>query len=112
MVGQIQWFITLRRFDIKAQVISMSRDREQLKKGHLERLKRIYAHVIRTKDYATRLRVMEPDYSYLPEHNLDWTRTVYGHVQQIIRKVILDPLGQTVTTTTVDTNLNNCLVTG
>ena len=62
MVGQLQWLITLGRFDIQAQVISMSRFRAQPRQGHLERLQRIYAYVIRTKDYATRFRITEPDY--------------------------------------------------
>ena len=56
---------------------------------------------------------MEPDYSYLPEQNFDWTHTVYGHVQESIPQNIPDPLGKTVTTTTtVDANLNHCLATG
>ena len=61
MVGQLQWLITLGRFDIQAQVITMSRVRAQPRKGHLERLKRIHAYDIRTKDYATRFRTTEPD---------------------------------------------------
>ena len=69
--------------------------------------------VIRTKDYATRFRTTEPDYSYLPEQNFDWAHTVYGHVQEIIPDDIPDPLGKSVTTTTtVDANMNHCLVTG
>ena len=40
MVGQLQWLITLGRFDIQAQVITMSRFRAQPSQGHLERLKR------------------------------------------------------------------------
>ena len=113
MVGQPQWLITLGRFDIHAQVITMSRVRTQQRKGHLDRLKRIYAHVIRTKDYATRFRTTEPDYSYLPDQNSDWAYTVYGNVQQIISDDIPDPLGKSVTTTTtVDANLSHCLATG
>ena len=53
---------------------------------------------------------MEPDYSYLPEQNLDWTHTVYDHAQEIIPRDIPDPLGKSVTTTTtVDASLNHCL---
>ena len=37
MVGPLQWLITLGRFDIQAQVISMSRFRAQPRQGHLER---------------------------------------------------------------------------
>ena len=113
MVGQLQWLIALGRFDIQAQVITMSRFRAQPRKGHLDRLKRIYAYVIRTKDYATRFRTTEPDYSYLPDQNFDWAHTVYGNVQEIIPDDIPDPLGKSVTTTpTVDANLNHCLATG
>ena len=93
IVDQLQWLITLGRFDIQAQMISMSRVRAQTRQGHLERLKRIYAYVIKTKDYATRFRVMEPDYSYLSEQYFDWTHTVFGHVQEIIPQDIPDPLG-------------------
>ena len=103
MVGQLQWLITLGRFDIQSQVITMSRFRAQPRKGHLDRLKRIYAYVIRTKDYATRFRTKEPDYSYLPDQNFDWAHTVYGNVQEIIPDDIPDPLGKSVTTTRMQT---------
>ena len=42
MVDQLQWLIALRRFDIQAQVITMSRFQAQPRQRHLERLKRIY----------------------------------------------------------------------
>ena len=67
IVGQLQWLITLGRFDIQNQVTSMSRFRAQPGQGHLEQLKRMYAYVIGTKDYTTRFRTNEPAYSYLPE---------------------------------------------
>ena len=37
MVGQLQWLITLGRFDIQAEVITMSRFQAQPRQGHLER---------------------------------------------------------------------------
>ena len=46
MVGQLQWLITLGRFDIQAQVITMSRFQAQPRLGHLETLKRIHVYVI------------------------------------------------------------------
>ena len=89
----------------------MFRFRAQPRERHLERLKRIYAYVIRKKDYATRFRTTELDYSYLPDQN--WAHTIYGRVQEIIPNDIPDPLGKSVaTTTTVDANLNHCLATG
>ena len=65
------------------------------------------------KDYETRFRTAELDYSYLPDQNFDWAHTVYGHVQEITPDDIADPLGKPVTTTTtVDANFNHCLATG
>ena len=78
----------------------------------MERLKRIYVYVIRTKDYATRFRTTQPDYSYITDQNFDWAHTVYGHVQDIIPDDIPHPLGKPATTTTLDANLNHCLATG
>ena len=113
MVGQLQWLISSGRFDIQAQVISMSRFRAQLRQRHLERLERIFVYVITTKDYAIMCKKMEPDYSCLPEQNFDWAHAVLSHVQETLPLDIPDPLGKTVTTTTtVGANLNDCLATG
>ena len=51
MVGQLQWLVTLGRFDIHAQVATMSRLRAAPRQGHTDRLKRIYSYAIRTNDY-------------------------------------------------------------
>ena len=40
MVGQLQWLVTLVRFDIHAQVATMSRFRAAPRQGHMDRLKR------------------------------------------------------------------------
>ena len=104
--------LTLGRFDIQAQVITMSRFRAQPRQGYLERLKMIYVYVIRTKDYASRFRTTESDCPYLPDQDIDWAHTVYGHVQEIIPDDIPHPLSKpATTTTTVDANLNHCLAT-
>ena len=73
MVGQLQWLVTLGRFDIHAQVATMSRFRAAPRQGHMDRLKRIYSYAIRTKDYAIRFRTEKPDYSFLPDQDFDWT---------------------------------------
>ena len=48
MIGQLLWLVTLGRFDIHAQVNTMSRFRSAPRKGHLERLQRIYGYVLKT----------------------------------------------------------------
>ena len=113
MVGQLQWLVTLGRFDIHAQVATMSRFRAAPRQGHMDRLKRIYSYAIRTKDYAIRFRTEQPDYSFLPDQYFDWTYSVYGNVHEILPDDMPDPLGEAVTTTTtMDANLNHCLATG
>ena len=72
MVGQLQWLATFGRFDLHAQVATMSRFRAASRQGHMDRLKRIYAYANRTKDYTVRFRTDQPDYSFLPEQNFDW----------------------------------------
>ena len=113
MVGQLQWLVTLGRFDIHAQAATMSRVRAAPRQGHMDRLKRIYSYAIRTKDYAIRFRTELPEYSFLPDHDFDWTYSVYGNVHEILPDDMPEPLGEAVTTTTtMDANLNHCLVTG
>ena len=113
MVGQLQWLVTLGRFDIHAQITTMSSFRSAPRKGHLERLQRIYGYVLKTKHYSTRYRTNESDYSYLSNTKYDWSYTVYGNVQEIIPNNCPKPLGKSVTpTTTLDANLLYCLASG
>ena len=78
----------------------------------MDRLKRIYSYAMRTEDYAIRFRTEQPDYSFLPDQDFDWTYSVYGHVHEILPDDMPDPLGEAVTTTTtMDANLNHCLGT-
>ena len=83
MVGQLQWLDTLGRFEIHAQVVTMSRFRAAPRQGHMDRLKRIYSYAIRTRDYAISFRTDQPDYSFQPDQDFDWTYSVYGNVQEI-----------------------------
>ena len=48
MIGQLQWAVTLGRYDILPHVMSISRFRLAPKIGHLERLKRLYGYLSKT----------------------------------------------------------------
>ena len=113
MVGQLQWLVTLGRFDIHAQIATMSRFRAAPRQGQMDRLKRIYSYAIRTKDYAIRFRTDQPDFSFLSDLDFDCTYSVYGYGLEILLDDMPDPLGKAVITkTTMDANLNHCLATG
>ena len=111
MMGQLQWSITLGRYDILAQVMSMSRFRLAPKIGQLERMKRLYGYLAKTKHYAIRYRTKEPDYSHLPKQEYEWSRTVNGNVKEEIPKDIPKPQGKRVISTTfLDANLLHDIV--
>ena len=54
LIGQLQWLITLGRFDIQTAVMTMSSFRAQLRFGHLDRLKRIYAYIHKFENFKIR----------------------------------------------------------
>jgi hypothetical protein len=52
------------------------------KKGHLERLKRMYGYLKTFWRAAIRVRTEEPDFSELRDHEFDWCQNVYGNVNE------------------------------
>ena len=60
----------------------------------MDRLIRINAYAIWTKYYAVRFRTDQPDYSFLPGQDFDWTYSVYGDVHEIIPDDMPEPLGR------------------
>ena len=56
MIGQLQWPITLGTYDILGHVMSMSRFRLAPEIGHLERMKRLYGYLAKTKHFAMNQR--------------------------------------------------------
>ena len=46
LIGQLQWLISLGRFDTMVQIITMSRFRLAPRIGHLNRVKRIIGYVV------------------------------------------------------------------
>jgi hypothetical protein len=62
---------------------------------------------------AIRVRTNEPDYSDLPKMEHDWSRLVYGAIQELIPQDAPDPLGKMVTLTHyVDANLMHDTISG
>jgi hypothetical protein len=107
LIGALQWIITIGRFDVLTAVIAAPR------LCHLERVKRIYGYLTRMDQAKIRVRTEEPDYSGLPNFEFDWSRTVYGAVEEAISTDIPIALGNNVTLTHfVDANLMHDLVTG
>ena len=113
MIGALQWVIQIGRFDIATAVMTMSSFRANPRKGHLDRLKRIYGYLLKMKNGIIRFRTSEPDYSGLAVPEYDWERTAYAGAQELLPKDAPEPLGNPVTTTTYfDANLYHDMLSG
>ncbi|KAL7572818.1 hypothetical protein ACA910_014673 [Epithemia clementina (nom. ined.)] len=113
MIGQLHWTVTLGRFDIMSQVVSLSRFRLAPCLGHIDHAKQVYRYLQKTKHYALRFCTMMPTYNDLPEQNHDWIRSVYGEVTKDIPGNAPEPLGKAVLISTyLDANLAHCMATG
>jgi hypothetical protein len=75
MIGSLQWIITIGRFDIHTEVMTMSGFRIAPRIGHFERLNALIC--VRTK---------EPDFFDVPDPQYDWTYTVYGNTKEVLLK--------------------------
>ena len=113
LIGQLQWVITIGRFDVFTATMTLSRFRAAPRQGHLNRAKRIYGYLFNLSDGAIRFRIGEPDFSSIPSQDFDWSRTVYSDAKEYIPHDCPEPLGRYVTTTHyVDANLMHDMITG
>ena len=113
MIGALQWVVSIGRFDVITAVMTMSGFRVAPRKGHLDRLKRIYGYLSKMRHASIRIRTEEPDYSDIPDLQHDWSRSVYGEISEILPNDAPAPLGKYVTLTHyVDANLMHDIATG
>jgi hypothetical protein len=81
--------------------------------GHLERLRHRYGYLSKMRFASIRVRTKEPDYSDIPDHQYDWTYTVYGNTKEVLPKDTPEPLGKYATLSHyVDSNLMHDITTG
>lgn len=112
-IGALQWLVSIGRFDIMTAVMTMSSFRASPRKGHMDRVRRIYGYISKMRNAAIRFRTEEPDLSDLPNFEYDWSRSVYGNVKEVLPHDAPTPLGKPVTSVHyVDANLMHCMATG
>jgi Reverse transcriptase (RNA-dependent DNA polymerase) len=113
LIGALEWAISIGRFDINTEVMTLSSFRVAPRHGHLERVKRVYGYLSKMKDAAIRIRTNPPDLSELPEQFYTWDHTVYGDVKEILDPSAPIPYGALVTLVHYfDANLYHHLITG
>jgi hypothetical protein len=113
MIGCLQRAVSLGRFDIQTAVVTMSRFRVAPRKGHFDRLKRMYGYIKKFATGAIRIRVEQPNLDVLPSQDFDWCYSVYGNMKEVLPKDLPRPLGREVMTITyTDANLYHDILTG
>ena len=113
LIGALQWVITIGRFDVHTAVMTLSGFRAAPRRGHMDRVRRIYGYLAKMRHAAIRIRTEEPDFSELPNFEFDWSKSVYGELHEQIPQDAPEPLGKFVTLSHyVDANLMHDMVTG
>ena len=100
MIGELQWLVTLGRFDIHAAVTTLSCFLSTPRVGHLERTWRMYGYLWKHKDGAIRFCTGLPDYQDLEPEVHDWSYKSYQDISEEISDDAPEPKGSEVITTT------------
>ena len=113
LLGALQWAVSLGRLDVNTAVMTMASFRVEPRKGHMDRVKRIYSYLSKFKHATIRIRTEEPDLSSLPDQVFDWEESIYGEVTELLPEDAPQPLGKSVTTISYhDANLYHNVITG
>ena len=113
MIGAAQWLIQLGRFDITVHVMTLSSFRAAPRRGHLDRIKRVYGYVSKMKGGIIRYRTEKPDVSDLNFAEQDWSQTPYAGSKEEVPKDAPRALGESVRLITFgDANLMHDLLNG
>jgi hypothetical protein len=79
----------------------------------MDRVHRIFGYLAKMKHGTICIHTDEPDFSELPDFEYDWSKSVYGELQEQIPWDAPEPLGKFVTLSHyVDANLMHDMVTG
>ena len=113
MIGQLQWAISIGRFDISSAIMSMSSFCAMPRVGQLDRLKRIVGYLCKSKHYRTRFRPGEPDYTMIQDATESWDYTVHKDTNEIVLDDDPPPKGKRVTIIScLDANLMRDMLSG
>ena len=78
----------------------------------MDRVKRIYCYLVKSKHTTIRVRTEDPDMLGLPDQNFDWEESIYGKVLEILQDDAPPFLGKCITTISYhDANLFYNIIT-
>ena len=112
LMGMVQSAVTLGRIDINETVMTMSRFRAQPRKGHLERLAKLFGYLNYYKSCSIKFRTDKPDYSKFKKEKYSW-EYIYGDVKEELPSDMPEPKGEEVIISAFhDANLHHAMSLG
>jgi hypothetical protein len=113
LIGTLQWVVSIGRFNVQTAVMSLSSFRANPRRGHLDRVKRVFGYIEKFKSATIRVRPDVPDLSALPTPPSDWSNTIYDNAKEQVPDDAPTPAGKPVVTISyVDANLMHDMLTG
>ena len=113
LIGGFQWAVSIGRWDIMTAVMTLSSFRAQPREGHLARVKRVYAYLMKNRNYRIRFDVREPNHEGTPINRFNWHNTVYDTSAEELPMDAPDPKGKRVVFTHYyDANLMHDILSG
>jgi hypothetical protein len=94
LIGQLQWSISLGRFDIAVAIMTVSAFRSAPRKGHLDRVKRVCGYLSKMRHSAIQIHTEEPDYSDIPRTEYNWEFSAYRGAKDELPEDKPKPLGK------------------
>jgi hypothetical protein len=95
LIGQLQWAISLGRFNIAVVIMTMmSAFRSAPRKGNLDRVKRIYGYLPKMRYSAIQICTEKPHSSDIPRTEYDWEFSVYRGAKEELLEDAPEPLGK------------------
>ena len=89
----MQWAVSIGKIDITTAVMTLSGFRAAPRVGHLDRAKRAYGYLSKTRYSKIKFDVDQPDYSNLEEPTYEWRSTsVYENISEEIPDNLPIPL--------------------
>ena len=96
LIGQCQWVIQLGRFDISVHIMTLSGFRAFPRKGHLDRMKRVYGYLSKFRHAVLRIRPGMPDLSDVKIAQHDWDHSPYAGAREDLPTDVPPPRGKPV----------------
>jgi hypothetical protein len=94
LISQLQWAISLGRFDIAVVIITMTAFRSAPRKGNLDQVKQIYGYLSKMRHSAIQICTEEPDYSDIPGAEYGWEFSVYRDAKEELQEDASELLGK------------------